>query len=762
MSYHRALIARVVFPSLLATAAAAHAAQEPRPPAAPPPAVPPTAVPRASGPIAIDGDLSDPAWASAARFDTFYETSPGDNLPAKVRTVAWVTYDDRYFYIAVQCDDPEPDKIRAPFVDRDQVFGTDDNVAVFLDTRNDGKVGMELRISPRGIQGDAIFNDATNSEDFAPDFFYDTAARITDQGWSGEYRIPLTSLRYPSDDPQTWRILFWRNYPRDFRYAFHSAPIPRGSSCALICHAHELTGLTGLPTSNHLVAAPYTTVEAAESRPADAEARFSSADADGELGIDVKWNPSADSAVDLTLNPDFSQVEADVAQLAVNERFALFFPEKRPFFLEGLDLFETPVRAVYTRTINEPRWGLRGTGKRGASSYTLLVAEDRGGGLVILPGPLGSSFAPQDLDSRVAVGRLRHDLGRSFVGMLLTAREIDGGGHNRVLGPDFQWRPTGSDTVTGQLLWSQTEDPDRRDLFPGFRGDRREGHAAELSWNHLQRTHDWFVGVEDYDDGFRADVGFVPQVGYREGRLGAGLRFFPEGLLRFVRPSAGIVYTEDSDGRKLGRSLFPGLFFLGRNNLTGSFELHLDAETRVGDALLEESFLGYFLQIDPSRLLARIGVSGRVGEQIDFANGRVGDGITVGLNATVRPTDHLELLLNATRQQLDVDDAGQSTRLFTADLARVRANYVFSARSLLRLIGQYVDVERDPRLYGSPVAARSGDFAGSLLYSYKLNWQTVLFLGYGNEWLGDDRDDRYDLVETDRSLFFKLSYAIQR
>jgi hypothetical protein len=131
------------------------------------------------------------------------------------------------------------------------------------------------------------------------------------------------------------------------------------------------------------------------------------------------------------------------------------------------------------------------------------------------------------------------------------------------------------------------------------------------------------------------------------------------------------------------------------------------------------------------------------------------------LSATVRPTEHLELLLNATRQQLDVDEPAASGRLFTAEVARVRANYVFSARSLLRLIGQYVDVESDPALYTFPVDRRSGDFTGSLLYSYKLNWQTVLFLGYGDQWLRDT-GFRNDLVETDRSVFFKVSYAIQR
>jgi cellulose/xylan binding protein with CBM9 domain len=153
---------------------------------------PPVPLPRTTRPITVDGDLSDPGWKEAAVIDRFYETSPGDNTEPKVKTTAWVAYDDRYFYIAVNCDDPEPAKIRAPYVDRDQVLGTDDNIAVFIDTRNDHRSALELRVNPRGIQGDAVYNDANGNEDFSPDFFYDTAARITSEGWQAEYRIPLS------------------------------------------------------------------------------------------------------------------------------------------------------------------------------------------------------------------------------------------------------------------------------------------------------------------------------------------------------------------------------------------------------------------------------------------------------------------------------------------------------------------------------------------------------------------------------------------
>ena len=141
------------------------------------------AVPRSASPVVVDGVLNDVSWRTAAKMDEFYETAPGNNTAPRVRTAAFITYDARYLYIGVQCDDPDPSRIRAPYVDRDNVFGDQDNIAVMLDTRNDQRTALQLRVNPRGIQADAVNNDATGSEDFSPDFYYDTAARITSTGW---------------------------------------------------------------------------------------------------------------------------------------------------------------------------------------------------------------------------------------------------------------------------------------------------------------------------------------------------------------------------------------------------------------------------------------------------------------------------------------------------------------------------------------------------------------------------------------------------
>lgn len=721
-----------------------------------PSSVEPVHITRTGGAITVDGGLDDAGWAGAAVVDRFYETSPGDNSEPKVRTVALLTYDDRYLYIGLRCSDPEPGKIRAPYVERDGVIGTDDNVAIFLDTRNDRRSAVELRVSPRGIQGDAVFTDATRNEDFSPDFLYDTAARITDEGWQAEVRVPFSTLRYPPTDPQEWGILLWRNYPRDFRYAFYSSPQPRGSNC-YVCHLRPMRGLSGLPSASGLLLVPYASGQVVAEAPVPG-APLAGNEAAGDLGLDLKWTPGADTAVDATGNPDFSQVEADVAQIAVNERFALFFPEKRPFFLEGVDLLQAPIEAAYTRTITAPRGGLRLTSKHGASSYTALVARDEGGGLVVLPGPTGSDFAPQDFESWVGIARLRHDLGRSFVGLLATGRVVEGGGHNVVAGPDFQWRSR-TERVSGQVLWSQTLTPRRPELAGEWDGRTLSAGAAHLEWSHETRTLGWLLRYRDFGSEFRDDQGFVPQVGFRDGRVNLDYRLWPQGFLRQVQPFVQFDYAAGRGGELLNRRLVSGVFLIGRRNLTAELDLIVERQL-TADRLLTRRQLAFFAQVDPSRRLPRISLQGFVGEDIDIENARVGRGARLTLGATLRPDPHVGLEANSAVRWLDVDTGARGReRLFTAQVQRLKATCHFNARALVRLIGQYVTTRRDPLLFDFPVPRRSAGFSGSALFSYRLNWQTALFVGYGDERALDERES---LQRTSRQFFAKLSYAIQR
>ena len=722
---------------------------------------PPIPMGKIGSPIRIDGDISDAGWRESAKVETWYESSVGDNVPPPVQTIAYVGYDSRFLYVAFDCRDPNPAKIRAPYVDRDNVFSEQDFVGIILNAKNDRRSAVEFFVNPRGIQDDGITNDATGSEDFSPDFFWDSAGSIGPQGWVVEMRIPLTSIRYPKGDPQTWGLMLYRNYPRDFRYQIFDVKLPRGGNC-FVCRSREWTNITGLPGGGHIVVAPYVSASQTGS-PESGEpgTEFHNEPIEGEAGLDVKWTPNADTALDVTVNPDFSQIESDVAQISANERFALFFPEKRPFFLEGVDLLETPILAVYTRTITSPRWGARATGKLGATAYTVLVTDDRGGGSVIIPGPQSSELADQDFSSLDVIARARHDVGRSFAGLLFTDREVEGGGYNRVLGPDFQWRPSEADQVTGQFLYGSTQTPDRPDLADEWDGRKLDGGAGFLSWLHTSRTWVWRTTYEDISEDFRADNGFLPQVGFRHGRNFLGYTFYPKNFfLSRIEPFFLVNWWWERDGDTLDRRLIPGVQFNGKLNSSGEIDLNFDS-IRVGEKLLSRKYVSWSIGLSPTRIVSRISLNGFIGEDIDFDNARTGDGGRFGISGTVRPTDHLDLQFTGDRRWLDVrsEEAGREGRLFTATVARLRAAYTFSARAFLRVIGQYVETKRDPDLYTFDVSRRSGGFEGSALFSYKLNWQSVLFVGYGDSSVLQDSGD---LAHSSRQFFLKVSYAFQR
>jgi hypothetical protein len=714
---------------------------------------------RAKGAIVIDGNLSDEGWRDAVRIERWYEINPGDNIEPPVKSVGYLTYDDKFFYAGFEFDDPNPKAILAPYGDHDYIQNNADYGGLFLDTRNEGHTAYEFQVTAHNIQFDAVMDDNGGGENASPDFFWQSATHINDHGWTLEIRIPLSSLRYRKLDPQTWGVLLWRNYARDFRHQFSSAKMPRGGQC-FVCRENSLTGLGGLPAGGHLVAAPYLSAAQAAHPTGALGMPLVNDPFDHKIGIDLKYTPNADNVLDGTIRPDFSQIESDTAQISTNQRFALFFPEKRPFFLEGVELLSTPIQAVYTRTIAAPDWGGRATGKLGGVNYTAIVAEDSGGGSIVVPGPNSSSLAAQDFHSTVLVSRAKKDFGLSFVSMLLTDRENGADGHNRVIGPDVQWRAHGTETVVAQWLMSDTTTPNRPDVNAAWTGNSMKSGAGQIGWNHNTEHYDANVGYKDFGAGFRADNGFVPQVGYRELFSETGWTFRPTGFFSRLRTFVNVdTQNERGSGALIDRWIGPGVN--GDTRWNGFLQLRYQTDRiRAGAKTFPRHQLQFFQRISPSRRLTQIGIDGYVGQDVDFVNVRVGRGGNVNLNATINATDHLVFNMIANTTWLHVDDnAGVSRRLFTARVERLRANYTFTARSFVRLIGQYVSTDRDPALFLGPSPAHDGFFSGSALFAYKINWQSVMFFGYG-----DDRtlDEQRRLQKVDRQIFVKLSYAFQR
>jgi hypothetical protein len=718
----------------------------------------PIAAHRLSGPIAIDGTLNEPAWQDAARVTTWYEVQPSDNTPPALRNVGYVAYDDKALYVGFDFEDQAPRAIRAPLGDHDQVNGNSmDFGGVILDTRNDGHSGVELFVNPAGVQYDAVTDDQGGNEDASPDFFWEAAAHINEHGWTLELRVPFSSMRYRSADPQDWGILLFRNHPRDFRRQYFSAKLPRGGNC-FVCRSNTLVGLERLPSGGHIVAAPYASANGTRTSSSTGEP-LGTMRGDSQVGADVKWLSNADNAVDLTVQPDFSQVESDTAQISANERFALSFPEKRPFFLEGVSLFATPLQAVYTRTITSPRWGARATGKSHAVDYTVLVTDDRGGGLTVIPGTTSSDTATQAAESTVMIARAKRTIGRNFVGLLFTDRESrDGQGHSRLIGPDVLWRPTSSDTFAGQWLFTSSTAPTRSDLYSEWQGQHVSGPGAALSWNHDTRHLDAHGGGKWLGEGFRAETGFIPQVGYRSVNGGGGWTIRPTGLIRRERTFADIERLVDPHGSLVQQTSDIGL---GMDTTLGGFiQLkYLDDRFSTPAGVLARRRAGFTFRFNPGRRLTQVQVDGTAGGDVDFANSRPAHGATLNATATLVPSDRFEVSLVANRRWLNVNTPDAVGRLFVARVARVRATWSFNAHSFVRVISQYVDTDRTAPLYISAVSSHTGSLTGSALFAYKLNWQSVLFVGYG-----DDREADTDrrLQPVGQQVFVKVSYALQR
>ena len=404
---------------------------------------------RAAGPIVVDGRLDDAGWRGAAVARNFAEHNPGDQTRPAVDTEVWIAYDDEHLYVAWLCED-DPAEVRGYLCERDNIF-SGDYVALNLDTYGDGTHAYEIVTNPCGVPGDLLYS-SMNGEDMSYDMIFETAAAITGDGWVAEMAIPFESLRFPRREEQVWRVDFWRNRPRESRYQYSWAAYDRDEAC-WPCQWGTLTGIRGVEPGGGFELLP--SVVAYQSGSLGEDGEFRNDEVDGDLSLGLSWDVSSELSVEGTINPDFSQVESDAAQIDVNSTFALFYPEKRPFFQEGSDLFDTYISAVYTRSINDPSVAGKLTWRRGSNSLALLSAYDEHS-VIILPFEEESRFL-ENGRSASNILRYRRDLGeQSHVGLVATDRRFDGGGAGTLAGLDAQFRLSSKDKIELQALVSHT------------------------------------------------------------------------------------------------------------------------------------------------------------------------------------------------------------------------------------------------------------------------------------------------------------------
>ncbi|MBT0960684.1 carbohydrate binding family 9 domain-containing protein [Denitromonas iodatirespirans] len=464
----------------------------------------------------LDGRLDEPWWAEAALIDTFYEVDPGDRLPPPVRTEIRLAVDARYLYIGVRAFDPSPQAIRAPILRRDDSGDDADKVTIYIDALGNRRVAQIFEVSASGSIGDGLFSEDTGSadeggatlgvEDMSPNFRYRSAAARFEGGWSAELAIPFSTLRYETGDAKSWGVLVARNYPREQAYYMMSGPVPRDSACTL-CWATPLAGLQPPQYQLTLQGTASLSHRTVRERQADGG---TAAQGQDQAGLDLKLSWRADTHADLTLRPDFSQVEIDAPQLAGNTRYAIYFPEKRQFFLESADLLESPLPVLRTRSLAAPDWGLRLT-HRGPVEGTVLIVRDAPAGSILLPAPSYTDERLREQPSTALLMRMRTQLGDATIGALHSQRRYEGAlGRNEVSGVDAAWSPAPSHRLDFQWLQS------RSTALQAERGVPDTGSAWQLRWFHRAPSLSVDASVRRVDAGFRADNGFVERADVRQ------------------------------------------------------------------------------------------------------------------------------------------------------------------------------------------------------------------------------------------------------
>lgn len=712
------------------------------------------AIGRTDAAIRIDGVLDEPAWTDAVLVPLPYETWPGDNTAAPVTTECRITHDNEHLYFGCVATDPRPNAVRAFITDRDGILGHD-RVGIGLDPFNDARRAFEFSVSALGVQRDARYDEQAGWDD-SWDAIWRSSGRITDGGYVVEAAIPFRSLRFPAGDGvQTWGFFALREWPRSQNVEIQSMAWDRANGCRL-CQANLLTGIAGISPGVNLELNPTFTSSRTDRREDFPAGQLETGSFSADPGLDVRWGLTPNLTLNGTVNPDFSQVEADVAQLDVNNRFALFFPEKRPFFLEGGDFFSTPVQAVFTRTIADPVFGTKLTGKLGPQALGAMVALDEVNNL-LFPGNQGSSTATLDDRVLTTVGRLRRDVGASgTLGLLYTGREADGY-HNRVAGIDAFLRPFAVLSLRAQFLHSVTRYPDAVAEEQEQPAGAFSGNAAQLRFDY--NTRNWFGTVfsQVKSGGFRADVGFVQQVDVRSIDVWGGRRFWGGDGDFFTQLGleGGGWRFEDLDGRLTNQGVWLNGWFNGPAQTNFWLNPNVKREFFAGQ-IHEQVQLWSGFGIRPTGAVL-FEISGNVGDAIDFANGRKAFRVEANPFVQLRLGRHLDLQLRHTFSRLSVDEG----EIFTANISQLRGVYNFNPRTFVRLVLQFRDTDRNPALHQDPVNVERRSLFSQLLFSYKVNPQTAMFLGYADDRLGltDEQLDRTALTQTGRSVFLKVGYA---
>jgi hypothetical protein len=732
----------------------------------------PTAeIPRLEASIEIDGKFDELAWSRATRLTGFWQYQPVDGRHAEEETEILVWYAPDAIYFGIIAHDRNPAAIRATVADRDNI-DNDDNIVLDLDTFYDRRRAFFFGVNPLGVQSDGVRSEGAGqvtslipgSVDKNPDFSWDSKGRITDRGYEVEIRVPFKSLRYPGSGPQTWGFNVTRVVQRT-GYTDTWTDVRRANA-SFLGQEGAIGGLHDLRHGVTVEAQPFVTATANGSRDG-VSARFTREDVNPDAGLNLRLGFSS-YALDATVNPDFSQVESDEGQVTVNERFALFFPEKRPFFLEGIELFGSPQTLVYTRRIVDPKAGAKLTGKFGQLGVAHLTAVDE----------------TENGDAWFNITRLRRDFGRnSIAGVTFTNRD-QSGAHNLVLAGDFRyvWSLYYAQFQYGRSWTSDTL-------------GRRHAPIWQAEYDRTGRSWGFNYLLNGIGSGFDAQAGFVNRLrsgvvyGHAMNRLtiygarGALL----ENLTLFFGPERTWLY--DSFGFKPGlegaESAEATFQLRGGWELSGrlerdfvNFQDSSFAGYTIGSATglayrPSDDFSGFVWQTKvttPTWRKVDVELSYRRGRAAIFEEGATGKGSLFEGEVELRPAATVRIVATGAVLRLFRLNGSEFA---TSTIPRLKLEYQPNRALFFRVIGEVrserraalIDPATGDSLFVGGAPQPTTDYNGlrlDLLASFEPTPGTVAFLGYGSS-METDRDFNWSRLERVTDGFFvKLAYQVRR
>jgi hypothetical protein len=736
---------------------------QPAPAAAPKAAATPI-IPDLTPWLEKNAEPGESAWRHAAHFSISYEVNPGHNIPAPASTSVDAGYTADALWLRFDAQDPHPGDIGLRYREHDNISSNfDDYVGVFLSPFDDAQWSYEIFCSAGGTEYDAFRQQ--NNEYSSWDAVWSCRASRTASGYQVIMRIPLASIKFPhSPNPQRWGLIYFRSWPRNIRHQFFSQPLNFDSSCTL-CSMQTVQTAAPIKTSPaDIQLIPAVTVIRTDSKNGTSEG-LQQGSPNLKASLDARWVLRPDLEWSATINPNFSQVAPDVLQLSANRQFALFYQENRPFFEQGTQVFNTPSLRVSsdsfnpsgtlvdTLAINDPRFATKLVGQVGANVIGALATQDDETN-ILLPGRQTSMSQTFDFSTRDELLRYRYDVGASAFG--LYASDRDGGGyHSGLYAADSSWQIDPSDALTALVGSSTTEYPQEVASALGIAPGSVNGQLWTLDFARTRRNYNFEVNLSHVASGFRADLGYLPQVGYDQGAFLGEYDFFAPDEDWWQTLGFGTIsnWTRATDGGpNLDRKI--KLYSVLRGAYQTKISLYASRD--------EQYYQGKNFELSQYELDAiaqptswlNAEVDTVTGDGVDYIGIRKGRLLSVNTTLYFKPGKHLNVGLVDDYEQLDIGGA----RLFTANVYDLRVSWYFTPRLFASVIGQGQDVRNNTALFTSGAPPRTGTLATQYLLGYQINPWTVFYAGSSE---GYQENANSQLIPEQRTFFLKGSYYFQ-